>query len=247
MTIDRIEKRIIKDARKIIKYKNKYKGKRCFIIGNGPSLKMEDLNLLYKNNEICFGSHRIYLAFNNTKWRPNFYTIQDTKMMNEYYYEIEALKIKQKFVAYPYELHQSFPIFKSFLSVKMIFENFFPYCPNFSKDLSKGIYEGWTVSYFNIQLAVYMGFEKIYLLGIDHHYSKTKSPNGIIIENDTKDNFCDEYIQKNENRNLPQVDKSTLAYLKSNVLSRYNNFRIYNSTRGGKLEIFERVNFESIL
>ena len=56
---------------KLKKYKDIHKGKRCFIIGNGPSLQMSDLEILYKNKEICFGVNRIFLGFKDTEWRPD--------------------------------------------------------------------------------------------------------------------------------------------------------------------------------
>ena len=55
--------------------KDIHKGKRGFVIGNGPSLKIEDLDNL--NNEITIASNKIYLAFEETKWRPKFYTVAD--------------------------------------------------------------------------------------------------------------------------------------------------------------------------
>ena len=243
---DKIEKRIKKDAKKLAKFKDKYKGQRCFIIGNGPSLRMEDLDKLHEKKEVCFGSHRIYLAFSKTKWRPCFYTIQDTKIMNEYFHETEKLKIKHKFAAYPFKVRQNYRIYKSFLATHMILTPFFPYCPDFSKDLTMGVYEGWTVSYFNIQLAAYMGFKQIYLIGVDHHYSKVKSSTGSIIVNDVSDSFTDEYVKANENRNLPEIEKSILGYIKAEIFSHYHGFRIYNATRGGKLEVFERINFDNL-
>ena len=55
--------------------KNKYKGKRCFIIGNGPSLTKEDLEKL--KGEYTFASNKIYKLFDKTSWRPDFYAIFD--------------------------------------------------------------------------------------------------------------------------------------------------------------------------
>ncbi|HQL39176.1 MAG TPA: hypothetical protein PKV95_06830, partial [Anaerolineaceae bacterium] len=41
--------------------RNQHAGKRCFIIGNGPSLRQTDLAKL--RGEMTFGLNRIYLAF----------------------------------------------------------------------------------------------------------------------------------------------------------------------------------------
>lgn len=59
---------LFKEGRRLKKLKNIHLGKRCFIIGNGPSLKAEDLSKLYKNNEITFAFNRIYHIFDQTKW-----------------------------------------------------------------------------------------------------------------------------------------------------------------------------------
>lgn len=62
----------------IQKMKRVYKGKRCFIVGNGPSLKTEDLELLKK--EITFGSNGIFHLYGRTEWRPTFYFVESMKV-----------------------------------------------------------------------------------------------------------------------------------------------------------------------
>lgn len=51
-------------------YKNKYDGKRCFIVATGPSLTVEDLSLL--KNEITFGMNSICMSSKLTDWIPTF-------------------------------------------------------------------------------------------------------------------------------------------------------------------------------
>ena len=53
--------------------KNIHKGKRAFIIGNGPSLKQTDLSKL--KTEITFGMNRIYLAFPEWVFTTNYLCI----------------------------------------------------------------------------------------------------------------------------------------------------------------------------
>lgn len=62
------------------KFKNIHKGQRCFIIGTGPSLTVEDLELL--KDEICFGSNRIFEIYPRTSWRPTYYE-KGIPVMNE--------------------------------------------------------------------------------------------------------------------------------------------------------------------
>ena len=63
------------DDRKVIGLKDIHKGGRGFIIGTGPSLQIEDLDLL--KNEVTFACNKIYLAFNQTEWRPTYYSVLD--------------------------------------------------------------------------------------------------------------------------------------------------------------------------
>ena len=96
-------------------------------------------------------------------------------------------------------------------------------------------------------MAAYMGFKKIYLIGIDHTFSKIIDKNG---------NVHDGVISKGEehaaflgNYNLPngsEVYKAENAYCAARKYCEMNNIEIYNATRGGMLEIFERTDFDSL-
>ena len=79
-------------------YKNKYSGKRCFLIGNGPSLKAEDLTKLYENGEVTFAFNRVYNIFDDTGWRPTFYISQDEKMLGGCQDVVNSLSLPCKFV-----------------------------------------------------------------------------------------------------------------------------------------------------
>jgi hypothetical protein len=67
--------------------KNKYKGKRGFVVCNGPSLKISDLDLL--RNDVSIATNRIYLAFEKTEWRPNYYIVISPLLVSKYWDEIK--------------------------------------------------------------------------------------------------------------------------------------------------------------
>ena len=69
------------DGKKLSELKGCHKGQRCFIIGNGPSLKAEDLDKL--QNEICFASNMIYKIYDQTSWRPTYYCNSDTRILKK--------------------------------------------------------------------------------------------------------------------------------------------------------------------
>ncbi len=238
-----------KNADELKKLKGKYTGKRCFIIGNGPSLTTNDLDKL--KNEITFGSNRIFTIYGKTEWRPTFYANQDQvvleKMLDElsdtisqselgfisaHNYSLCAEKVKY--------LDNVLWLAKRFCSPK---NNKYA----FSDDVSKEVIEGLTITYTCMQIAAYMGFSEIYLLGIDHNYPIEIDDDGNIIKNDdsVKAYFGDAMVSMSD-INLPKVVEMTRAYISAEKHSRANGYRIYNATRGGKLEVFERVDFDKL-
>jgi hypothetical protein len=224
-------------------FKNTHTGKRCFIIGNGPSLKAEDLEQL--KNEITFAFNRIYLIFDQTSWRPSYYCAEDNKIIFKSKVEIDELALDYKF--FPLNFPRDYYIkFKN--AIYYIFK-FGPKNeePQFSKDIVEGIYWGNTVVYTAIQMAVYMGLREIYLIGVDHNFSKMIDDQGNIVHNPgVKDYYCDEYNLDKEDLYIPSTEMSTKAFQAAKKYADQNNINIYNATRGGKLEVFPRVDFNQI-
>lgn len=122
-------------------------------------------------------------------------------------------------------------------------EYFKPNLPGFSDDIVNGVYWGATVTYdLGLQVAAYMGIKEIYLIGIDHNNV------GSVI--DPGNHFIPDYFEDDEagiyKNVVADFGAMDLAYEKAERYSREHGFRIYNATRGGKLEVFERVNFDSL-
>lgn len=236
-----------KYGRLIASLKNKYAGKRCFLVGNGPSLKAEDLTLLHQNNEITFGFNRIYNIFDKTSWRPTFYISQDEKMLGGCIDDVNSMKIEHKFV--PAQLNWYFDIKINeaiyFNIVSQISENPEEYL--FSDDASKCLYNSSTGMYTAAQLAVYMGFKEIYFIGVDHHFRTSMNNKGeIVVDNTVKDYFTEKYNEDKKDLYIPNTEKSTLTYVAMKNHCEQRNVSVLNATRGGKLEVFERVNFDKL-
>ncbi len=74
-------------------------GTRAFIVGNGKSLKPDQLNMLQSHKEICFGVNRIHLIYDKTKWRPTYWTLTDLDDRKVYVEDI-PLHSKQGYPCY---------------------------------------------------------------------------------------------------------------------------------------------------
>ena len=88
--------RFSSDSREIRAYKNIHQGERCFIIGNGPSLTMEDLSCL--TGEHCFAANRICNAFSKTDWRPEYYMCVDSSVFKDMKDTISSLNLPNIFL-----------------------------------------------------------------------------------------------------------------------------------------------------
>jgi len=238
-------------SKKVKRFKDIHRGESCFIIGNGPSLTADDLNKIKKL--VSFSSNRINLFLEETKWKPHYYTIIDPPMTTNFFDEVYNMKKKQMFIVV---LDNSFNALKKHFSKDCIFlRRYFEHekngLPKFSEDLSKKTHTSGTVTYVNIQLATYMGFKKIYLIGVDNNYAINKQKDGSIqINKDLigKDYFKESYYKSNENaKQVPiNIYAMTQAYFSAKKYCDQKGIKIYNATRGGKLEVFPRVNFDDL-
>lgn len=214
--------------------KDKHRGERCFIVATGPSLTIEDLERL--ENEITFSMNSICLAFNETDWRPTYYGIQDIKVFTSLKDNIENISVEYKFIGDNIATrikrtsdHYVFPL--NMLNHRYSHKK---YHSKFSDDAFAVVYSGYSITYSLIQIAVYMGFEEIYLLGADCNYSS-----------DMNHHFK-EYGHVDPSFSEAH-DQMVAAYKVAKQYSDRNNVKIYNATRGGMLEVFERVELEEVL
>lgn len=213
--------------------KNKYSGERCFIVATGPSLRTEDLDVLKAQNIITFSVNTIFKAFKQTSWRPTYYVTDDYRAIRENSKLIESIPEIASFVGDTCKLFWDESHSEKIIKYHKHYEYFGDRLPKFTEDFSRKSYTGLTVTYTCIQLAAYMGFTEIYLLGVDCNYINN-SRNNYFFQSDKKDSFDH------------QVDKTVLAYKAARKYADAHGIKIYNATRGGMLEVFERVDFDSL-
>ena len=247
--------------------------KRCFIIGNGPSLTPEDLEQIKALGEFSIASNRIYLIFDKTDWRPDVYTSLDLEIIKASVPEIIDLQAALKLICVESPANIPEQLWAGdILPVKKImnYNNWLVTgkLPPFSDDITKGIYHGMTVTYFNIQTAVWLGFKEIILIGIDHQFKNhfhVSSPErasvqcigipGRInqVQGVERNHFADNYVadlpggSDGEAGRFYWIDAATMAYIAAKKYAEAHGIRIINATRGGKLDIFERVNFDRLI
>ena len=234
------------EGKALTKLKDIHKGRRCFVIGNGPSLRASDLDKLQEKGEISFAFNRVFHIFDQTAWRPTYYVSQDGKMLLGSQDEVNRLEAQIKFVPAELEWYEGIHIDGAQL-FHIVNEEIETNIPSFSEDISKSVCNSKTVVYTAIQIAVYMGIQEIYLIGVDHHFHTSINANGeIVVDPTAKDYFADAYNQDKENLYIPNTDISTLTFAAAKNYADSHDIHIFNATRGGKLEVFERVDFDTL-
>lgn len=224
---------------RLCKYKEIHRGERCFIIGNGPSLRMEDLDVLAKQREICFGLNLIHMAYQNTRWRPDYICVSDTLTIKK---NIEKIIRNNNCPLFTADSILRFYEYERMDEKILPFRKLYPNETNnfeygFTTDITEGICNANSVAYYALQIAVYMGFGEIYLLGMDNSDWASHFDEAYLEESDI---FRENFDEAMESRMV-----SRAFQIAEKVSGRYG-FKIYNATRGGGLEAHERVNFDKL-
>ena len=228
--------------KEIVELKNIHEGESCFIVAPGPSLMIKDIEYIQDLESIAVNG--TISLMNYSCWHPTYYVLFDGRSYKK------ILKEEGRFNI------DIFPKEKAFLNALLrrdIEKNtntekivFVPYCNSgnseeknvlhlrYNDNLLWGYYDLATVTNAAIHIAQYMGFKKIYLLGVDCDYSQPK-----------------QYFSNTKNNNVKSLQKAQFvqkrmfkaySYMKKQMNKR--GVEIYNATRGGALEVFPRIQLE---
>ncbi|MFC0516259.1 6-hydroxymethylpterin diphosphokinase MptE-like protein [Mucilaginibacter angelicae] len=218
---------------KLKSFHNIHKGKRCFIIANGPSLKNTDLSLL--KDEYTIGMNRIYL----NGFKPSYLVVFDIDIQlvqfQEDYDNLEMTKF------FNWNAREYFTFRENLAYIRA------DHKPAFSTDVSKTTWGGHSVTNTCIQLAYYMGFSEVYLVGKDHSYDKVGVPGAIVISNGNEGNhFVKGYYKPGMAWRIPDYKGEELAYTMAREAYEKDGRKIYDATIDGKLDIFTKVDYYSL-
>ena len=221
-------------------FKHLHGGEDCYIVGTGPSLTLDDVNLLRGKKSI--GVNTLYRIYDKTDWRADYYCIIDPTTYegigkNVKKYHTDTLFIAGNRIKENEDNINRFSLeCSSFYRIPYI--KYFDSPCKFGVDLSREIYDGASVVYAALQIAVYMGFKTIYLLGVDCNYDKN-----IKLHSDFLEYSKDYKYNWTRQTGLTMIEGFKVAKKYADE----HGINIYNATRGGMLEVFPRVNLEDVV
>jgi hypothetical protein len=266
--VRQIDKTLSKD--KIIlrnaKFNNFHKGKRCFVIANGPSLKKQDLSLL--KNEITIGTNTIWKHSEMKNWNPTYYCTA----------HIECISKTQKDLGYAGKKETIEDGMEFFKNVRDILHDSIYFIPYYGYDgnknseflpedrtfyipqfpyplfemlpefpnLAHGFPNPQDSSQYAIMIAVAMGCSPIYLLGCDHDWFVNHGPEQLFFDKPASENAI------YDTGRVPMMQTSWFNWLlwrshdALNKMAIKNGVEIFNATGGGILDIYPLKKYEDL-
>jgi hypothetical protein len=231
-------------CRRLEAYRDSHRGERCFIAGNGPSLRQTDLSQL--KGEFTFGLNRIYLMFPELGFTTSCLVVVNELVIGQSAAEMMALTLP-KFITWRARRYTPpWPRFRQDPDL-MYLDTDFTGPENFSGEITRRLFEGFTVTYAAMQLAFYMGFQEVILVGVDHNYVTQGTPNQAVISpGDDPNHFAPNYFGKGFKWQLPDLEGSERSYRMARQAYADAGRRLVDATVGGKLTIFPKVDYNSL-
>ena len=234
--------------RKLERLKGIHEGRRCFILGNGPSLRKMDLSPL--RDEITIGSNGIFKLFPKMRFHTTYLTMEDIAQCEDRRAETGEVRGPIKI----FGLHNAYCVTPD---ENTLFMNVYLHQDGeqrFSEDCSTVVYLGSTITYINLQLAFHLGCDPVYLIGVDFNYGsieKRMQPGRIVVTEElvqelSESHFDPSYHKVGGRFGVPYVDKQHRAYQKAEEVFRANGRRVFNAGIDSKLEVFEKVSFSDL-
>lgn len=225
-------------SRRILRaWRSRYVGQKAVILCNGPSLLKTDFEML--KGTFTFGLNKINLLFDKTDFRPSLIAAVNTLVLEQNADFFNSTEIPlfldsraRKFI----KARESVAFLKATNQRKV------------ARDCSVSVYQGHTVTFVAMQLALHMGFKEIGLIGCDHNFSAAGPANKEVQASEKDlDHFDPNYFAGDMKWHLPDLVQSEINYMMAGQMFETLDGRIVNCTVGGKLDIFDRVSLEAFL
>lgn len=229
--------------------RNAFAGQSGFVIGNGPSLSVADLERIAGLPSI--GSNKLYLAYPETSFRPTLLTCIDPIVTANIVEELRALPGRKYFS------HRLAPIVEP-MPGAVYWNDQTGHTDDpelkrkFSLDARRVLYAGHTVTFNNLQIAFHLGLSTVYLIGVDFRFQLPKDSvqhdyNKAYVSSGEVNHFHPDYRKPGEIWSVPQLEHQKRAFESARLHFERHGRRIFNASRATDLDVFDRVDFDEVM
>jgi hypothetical protein len=217
--------------------RDRYAGKRCFIIGNGPSLAKMDLSRI--RDEYTFGLNRGYLLFDRIGGPTTFLVAVNRYVVEQFAADLIAAP-SMTFASWRSRQWVPPASEVTFIRRSRLF--------SFSPDVARhGAWEGATVTYVAMQLAYHFGFSEVILVGVDHSFATSGPANKLVTATAADPNHFDPgYFGPGVKWQLPDLEVSEAAYTLARASFEAQGRIIRDATVDGQLKVFPKADYAAI-
>ena len=216
---------------------DRHRGERCVIVANGPSLNRMDLSFLRR--EVAIGMNKIHLGIEKFGFYPRYYIAVNRKVLEQSADAIRALNCVK---------------FLSDRCAGLIPEDGLTYHINttraparFCRDIGQGVHEGWTVTYAALQVAWFLGFSEVVLIGMDHRYEYNGEPNQAHrLDGPDPNHFSPDYFGHGQHWDNPDLAHSEESYRIARDVFEGGGRRIIDATVDGACTVFEKADYKDL-
>lgn len=233
----RLSPRFRESVEALARLRDRHRGETAVVIGNGPSVRSLDLSRLGSAPAFCL--NRGYLLWNDQGLTPAYYVAVNDLVIEQFAADMQSLSCP---VFVPWQHRARFTASHSTIFMKVLWDH------AFSTDLRQGVRPGATVTMVALQLAFHMGFDKVVLLGIDHHYQGVGRPHEAVLQVGPDPNHFDPgYFGPGVRWHRPDLARSERAYRLARDTFAAAGRQIVNATPGTRLGVFPIVDLDGAL
>lgn len=220
---------------RLLRFHDLHQGERCVIVCNGPSLNRMDLGFLRK--EVVFGLNKIYLGLPKFGFYPRYMVAVNRKV-----------------------IEQSADAFRKMNCVKFISDRGTDVLPEdaltyriqtkdmtgrFYGDITRGVREGHTVTHAALQLAYFMGFRQVVIIGMDHYFAQSGPSNAELeMRGADPNHFSPDYFRGSK-WDAPNLAESEISYRAALEAFSAVGREIVDATDGGHCQVFPKEDYRS--
>jgi hypothetical protein len=215
------------------KLKNIHRGEDVILVANGPGLNKIDFKLF--DNKIVFGMNRIYLS---EKINIDYLCCINDLVTMQFKDDFNKLSIPTFF---KFRHHNKIKKNGNYFFEKGFLNS------SFSRDISRGLNPAATVTYACLQIIFYMGFKRVFIVGLDHNFSFTGNVNETQKVDSDSNHFIKDYFPEGSSWETPDLLSSEYFYKKALTEFEKDGKEIIDCSIDGKCDIFPKMKLENII
>lgn len=223
-------------ASRLSRFHNVHVGERAVLVCNGPSLNR--MNLDFLRREIVIGLNKIHLGLDRFGFYPRYVVAVNPRVVEQARIELAAMTAL-KFIGARAAIHLPEDAFTHHIQV-------LDPPVLFSRDITQGFREGGTVTHAALQLAFWMGFSEVVIIGMDHRFTYEGKPHeSRFLAGPDTNHFSPEYFSGQVWDN-PDLVRSEVSYAEARRIYESTGRRIVDATVDGACTVFEKADYRRI-